>query len=1404
MYRLILLLCFLSPYFLFGQKTPEFRGFIENKGQILDQNHFPNSQVQYLLPGKGMNVQIRTNGFSYDLFHSSFTSDSTRIFSYNRIDFDFAGQNKETDFVAGAMQEGRLHYYTTGNGVDGVRDVRQYGRVLIKNIYNNIDIEYLSDSDGGFKYNFLLNENSDVSEIKFTVSGALTSICNDGSLLLVTSGDTVRETIPSCYAEINGQSKPLSMRFISLGNGIFGLICDNMPDKYTRMVIDPVPVRYWGTYYGGTEGESIVSLSIDRTGNIYAIGYTMSDNNIATAGAHQVTLGGDNDAFILKITSEGTLIWCTYYGGNQMDLANGISLDKEENLYVSGVSFSLNNISTPGSFQPVSAGSGDAFLVRFDTSGLRIWCTYYGAIDEEGGYGCCTDDAGNIYVTGTTCSTSGITTPGSFQEIFGGGDDDLYIVKFDKTGNRKWCTYYGGVNTELIGCYSNIVSDGAFFYLIGYTKSTNAIATPGSFQSTFGGGVSDGFMVKFDTTGNRIWGTYYGGPGIDAFTTVRITTDHNIAVAGTTNSNTGIASPGSFQPALGGSSDCFVARFVPDGARKWATYYGGNASDETYGITSDLSGNIYIGGSTQSGNGISTPDAFQVNLAGQQDGFIANLDSSGNRIWGTYYGGSEDDWGQGCYSVDCGPLYFFGMTDSPDNVTTPGAHQTTYQGMIDGLLVRFGDYLVPGDPGNISGPAVICTPDTVTYSIAPVQAATGYNWIIPAGCNILSGANTNIIVVEFTTSAISDTIFVFPINDCATGRDSFLSLTINQINTVSVSITSTSNNVCEGESVTFTALPHNEGSAPAFEWKVNGLITGTNLPVFNYIPQNNDVVTCILTSSLTSCIQNNPAVSNEITVTVTPGVPMDISITSSANNVCSGTSVTFTATPTGTGTLSYDWKLNSLSQGVNSSTFIYPPANGDVVTCVLTSSITTCVSNNPATSNTITMVVNPLQPVDITISPSQNNVCEGAQVTFTSTVTPAGGINHYQWTVNNIPSGSDLPTFTFMPVNGDVVKCEATVTGLTCLANSSKISSPVTMVINPNVTTGITITAASNPVCGGIPVTFTAVPVNGGTPVFQWQVNGVNAGTGLSGYTYTPVNGDIVTCSMTTSLSCAIPVTANSNPVGMTVIASPAVTYTHCTDTITTLNARPFKLKGGIPLGGTYSGQGVNPLTGIFTPSVAGTGTKTIAYSYTNSGSCSDSKTRIIKVVATPVFSCGNMLTDVRDNKTYQTIQIGSQCWMAEDLRYGNSIPESQHQRDNCSVEKFCSTVNCQPQTANLYQWDEMMDYNPVAGEKGLCPAGWHIPDESEWQTLFSNYTNNAFAGAALKYSGFSQFNAMMTGTVPQITTLQLYQFATFFWSSSANGPNKAWAHGFNEPDPSVSLYSSTRENAFAVRCLKD
>ena len=132
-------------------------------------------------------------------------------------------------------------------------------------------------------------------------------------------------------------------------------------------------------------------------------------------------------------------------------------------------------------------------------------------------------------------------------------------------------------------------------------------------------------------------------------------------------------------------------------------------------------------------------------------------------------------------------------------------------------------------------------------------------------------------------------------------------------------------------------------------------------------------------------------------------------------------SATFTATPTNGGTSpSYQWKVNGSNVGTDSPTYSYTPTNNDIVTVILTSN-ETCASGSPATSNQVTMTVNPILPVSVNIAASATAVCAGTTVNFTATPTNGGSSPAYQWKVNGTNVGSNSSTYSYTPVNGDTV-----------------------------------------------------------------------------------------------------------------------------------------------------------------------------------------------------------------------------------------------------------------------------------------------------------------------------------------------------------------------------------------------
>lgn len=364
---------------------------------------------------------------------------------------------------------------------------------------------------------------------------------------------------------------------------------------------------------------------------------------------------------------------------------------------------------------------------------------------------------------------------------------------------------------------------------------------------------------------------------------------------------------------------------------------------------------------------------------------------------------------------------------------------------------------------------------------------------------------------------------------------------------VSVSIDTDETLVCEGTEVSFVALPVNPGSEPIYQWQVNGINAGTNEAVFSYIPEHNDVVNVILSSS-ESCASDNPATSNSITIELIPALEVNASITADANAVCEGEVMTFTAEAANGGDQpSFQWQVNGINSGSDNFVFSHSPADGDEIAVWLTSS-EACVTSNPVLSNVITAIVGPPITALVSIEASETTVCIGETVSYSATAVHAGDEPVFQWYVNGTEAGTNSPVFSYIPDDGDNVHVEM-VSSAACVTNNPVISNTVLMEVITSLEVEVSITASETSVCDGESVVFTAFGVNGSSnPVYQWQVNGLNAGTNSPTFTYTPANNDQVTVLFTSSESCAMNNPAVSNEIIMQVFPSAIVSVSITAD----------------------------------------------------------------------------------------------------------------------------------------------------------------------------------------------------------------------------------------------------------------
>jgi|GEM_PF-2975772 len=690
---------------------------------------------------------------------------------------------------------------------------------------------------------------------------------------------------------------------------------------------------------------------------------------------------------------------------------------------------------------------------------------------------------------------------------------------------------------------------------------------------------------------------------------------------------------------------------------------------------------------------------------------------------------------------------------------------------------------VTASPGNN-----VCSATSVTFTAATTNggASPSYQWKVNGvgvGVNNPSFTSTtllngDVVNCEFTSNATC----AIP----ATVISAAITMSVVNIATPGISISSAATTICAGTNITFTATASNGGGSPVYQWKINGSNVGTNSTVFSSATLNNgDVVSCEVTSSLT-CVTTPSAVSNGITMTVNPNVSASVSISSSAGStICSGTSVTFTAAPVNGGSPTYQWLVNGSPAGTNSPTFVTTAlTNGEIVTCQMTSSLN-CASPVIAGSNSITMIVNNSATPTASISSSQgSSICDGTNVTFTASVTNGGSSPVYQWMLNGSPVGTNSPTYSNAALtNGTTISCVVT-SNSPCVNGVAATSNTITMNVSNIVTPTISIASSATTICAGTNVIFTATPANGGgAPAYQWKTNGINAGTNSS--TFSPAtlnNGDIVTCELTSSLNCVTTSSATSN--GITMIVNPTVSTavsisssagsTICEGTSVTFTATPTN--GGTPvyqwlLNGAPAGTNSSAFV-----SSALTGGDLVSCQMTSSLTC-----------PVPAIANSNTITMTVNSTAAPTASISS--------NQGNNI---------CSGTAVLFTASVTNGGASpVYQW--MLNGSPV-GTNSLTYSNAALTNSDV--ISFTLTSNSPCVNGVVAASN----SITMTVTPTVVTDVSISASATTICSGTAvtftatpvNGgtPVYQWLiNGSNAGTNSNTFTSSTLANGSVVSC---
>ncbi len=515
----------------------------------------------------------------------------------------------------------------------------------------------------------------------------------------------------------------------------------------------------------------------------------------------------------------------------------------------------------------------------------------------------------------------------------------------------------------------------------------------------------------------------------------------------------------------------------------------------------------------------------------------------------------------------------------------------------------------------------ICSGQQVDFTATPSNGGLTptYQWQVNGG-----NAGSNSTVFSSTTFNNGDvvTCIMTSSNLCTTGNpatSNSIIVTVTPSVVASDTITANTTVICTGDPVTFTSVATNGGAAPTYQWQINGSNTGGNASTFTSTTLNNgDVVTCIMTSNA-NCVTGSPDVSNPITITVTTGLAASVSITANNTTICFGDQVDFTALGVNSGGApNYQWQINGVSTGPNSSSFSSTTLNnGDVITCIMTSSLS-CVTGSPATSNQLTMTVTVGAPVSVLIFATSTSICSGTVVVFTAIPTNGGTAPVYQWQVNGVNVGSNSAVFNDSTLSdNDVVTCILTSNG-TCVSNNPATSNPLTISVTPQVTASVSIAADNEIICEGMTATLTATGINGGSAAsYDWLLNGVSVGQSGSSYTNTFPDGSNITCIMTSNAACVLGSPATSNTVVISV--QPNLIITIDPDTITTCWTTPVTLNASGA--NTYHWSPDLHISCLDCPNPMVDPSDTTVYTVTGtSGSCTGTASVLVNIKCPDVF----------------------------------------------------------------------------------------------------------------------------------------------------------------------------------------
>ncbi len=409
------------------------------------------------------------------------------------------------------------------------------GNIFVTGFFGSPTITFESDTLFNAGYN-------DIFLVKYDASGNVLWAKNAGGSGIDNSYSITKDSSGNVYVVGEFFSPTITFGSYTLNNASAPDYSDIFIVKY-----DTNGNVLWAKGAGGSEYDAGKSITTDVVGNVYVTGYFQSPT--ITFGSYTLNNSGIDDIFLVKYDENGNTLWAKNAGGIYTDHGNSITTDASGNVYVTGEFASP--IITFGGDTLFNVGSDDIFLAKYDANGNILWVKDAGGSAGEQGYSINTDTSGNLYITGKFGSPT--ITFGS-DTLYNAGSDDIFLVKYDSSGNVLWAKGVGGNSVERGSCITVDINEN--LYITGYFQSSTLIFDSYTLNNT---GNFDIYIVKYDTSGNVHWAKSASGSSSDYSNSITADTYGNVYVAG--NFYSSAITFGSFTLNNTGGSDIFVAKF---------------------------------------------------------------------------------------------------------------------------------------------------------------------------------------------------------------------------------------------------------------------------------------------------------------------------------------------------------------------------------------------------------------------------------------------------------------------------------------------------------------------------------------------------------------------------------------------------------------------------------------------------------------------------------------------------------------------------------------------------------------------------------------------------------------------------------------------------------------------------